>query len=191
MSTAPTFCLEMCNHSLTQGYRHFFYGGKQGVAERLAGELTRRFPGLHVVGTYTPPFRSLNPAEEDELETLVAETKPDVFWVGLGSPKQERFMAQYSGRLDVKLMVGVGAAFDIHTGGVKRGPKVVEAYGAPMASSSDSGAGPTLEALSDLRAQFYLEYRLATSRHTQIQHQRLTECVVKFYFNDSFEFGWC
>ncbi len=125
----PDLLLEMCNQSLTRGYRHFFYGGRQGVAERLAGELTRRFPGLHVVGTYTPPFRSLSPAEEDELEALVAETKPDVFWVGLGSPKQERFMAQYCGRLDVKLMVGVGAAFDIHTGGVKEAPKWLKRMG--------------------------------------------------------------
>ena len=125
----PDFMLEMCRHSVKRGYRHFLFGGKTGVAELLGAELTRRFPGLQVVGTYTPPFRSLNSAEEAELAALVAEAEPDFFWVGLGSPKQERFMARYCGKLDVKLMVGVGAAFDIHTGGVKEAPKWMKSLG--------------------------------------------------------------
>jgi N-acetylglucosaminyldiphosphoundecaprenol N-acetyl-beta-D-mannosaminyltransferase len=109
----------MCRFSVARGYRHFLYGGGQGVAGRLATELTSRCPGLQIVGTYTPPFRPLNSTEEAELVALVAETKPDLFWVGLSTPKQERFMAHYLNKLDVKLMVGVGAAFDIHTGGIK------------------------------------------------------------------------
>lgn len=125
----PDYLLEMCRHSVPRGYRHFLYGGKPGVAEDLAAELTRRFPGLQVVGTFTPPFRTLNSTEEAELVALVAETEPDVFWVGLGSPKQERFMAQYFGKLDAKLMVGVGAAFDIHTGGVKEAPRWLKSLG--------------------------------------------------------------
>jgi len=125
----PDYLLEMCRVSVERGYRHFFFGGKPGVTKRLTLELSKRFPGLQVAGTYTPPFRPLNPCEEQELEALVAEAKPDVFWVGLGSPKQERFMAQYSGRLDVKLMVGVGAAFDIHSGNVKEAPKWLKAAG--------------------------------------------------------------
>jgi N-acetylglucosaminyldiphosphoundecaprenol N-acetyl-beta-D-mannosaminyltransferase len=119
----PDYLLEMCRVSIERGHRHFFFGGKPGVAERLALELSKRFPGLQVAGTYTPPFRPLSSSEEETLEALVAETKPDVFWVGLGSPKQERFMAQYCGKLDAKLMVGVGAAFDIHSGNVKEAPK--------------------------------------------------------------------
>jgi N-acetylglucosaminyldiphosphoundecaprenol N-acetyl-beta-D-mannosaminyltransferase len=118
----PDYMLEMCRYSIQKGYRHFLYGGTPGVAERLAAELMRRFPGLQVVGTYTPPFRSLNSSEAAELSALVTETKPDVFWVGLSTPKQERFMAQYLNQLDVKLMVGVGAAFDIHTGCTKDAP---------------------------------------------------------------------
>jgi N-acetylglucosaminyldiphosphoundecaprenol N-acetyl-beta-D-mannosaminyltransferase len=125
----PDYLLEMCRVSVERGYRHFFFGGKPGVTERLAFELSKRFPGLQVVGTYTPPFRPLNPCEELELEALVAEAKPDVFWVGLGSPKQERFMAQYCGRLEAKLMVGVGAAFDIHSGNVKEAPKWLKTAG--------------------------------------------------------------
>ena len=125
----PDYLLEMCRVSVKRGYRHFFFGGKPGVTERLALELSKKFPGLQVVGTYTPPFRPLNPSEELELEALVAKAKPDVFWVGLGSPKQERFMAQYSERLDAKLMVGVGAAFDIHSGAVKEAPKWLKTAG--------------------------------------------------------------
>jgi N-acetylglucosaminyldiphosphoundecaprenol N-acetyl-beta-D-mannosaminyltransferase len=92
------------------------------VAELLASALTTKFPGLKVVGTYTPPFRALNMEEESYLTAQVAEAKPDVFWVGLSTPKQERFMARYSALLDVKLMAGVGAAFDIHTGRIKDAP---------------------------------------------------------------------
>lgn len=118
----PDYMLELCRFSVQREYRHFVYGGNPGVAARLAVELTRQFPGLHVVGSYTPPFRPLNATEDAELSALVAETKPDVFWVGLSTPKQERFMAQYSNKLDVRLMVGVGAAFDIHTGGIEDAP---------------------------------------------------------------------
>jgi N-acetylglucosaminyldiphosphoundecaprenol N-acetyl-beta-D-mannosaminyltransferase len=119
----PDFLLEMCRVSVERGYRHFFFGGKPGVADRLVSELKEQFPGLTVAGTYTPPFRPLTASEEDELEDLVAQATPDVFWVGLGSPKQERFMAKYCGRLETKLMVGVGAAFDIHSGSVKEAPQ--------------------------------------------------------------------
>jgi len=119
----PDFLLAMCHLSVTRRYRHFFYGGKPGVAERLVDRLAERFPGLQISGTFTPPFASLTRAEEGELTTLVEESKPDLFWVGLGSPKQERFMAQYSDKLACTLMVGVGAAFDFHSGTVKEAPR--------------------------------------------------------------------
>lgn len=125
----PDFLIEMCSVSAERGYRHFFYGGKPGIADRLADELTARFPGLQVAGTYAPPFRPLTAAEESELELLVAKSKPDVLWVGLGSPKQERFMARYWQKLDAKLMVGVGAAFDIHAGVIKEAPKWLKVSG--------------------------------------------------------------
>jgi len=112
----------LCKISVAKGYKHFLYGGNVGVAEDLAAALILRFPGLEIVGTFTPPFRPLNPAEESELQTLIAEKKPDVLWVGLSTPKQERFMSKYQNTLDVKLMAGVGAAFDIHTGRIKDAP---------------------------------------------------------------------
>ncbi len=115
----PDFMVAMCQVSVGRGYRNFFYGGKPGVAELLDETLKCKFPGLQVVGTYTPPFRRLSPEEEASLFEQVAEAKPHIVWVGLSTPKQERFMAQYVERLNVPLLVGVGAAFDFHTGAIR------------------------------------------------------------------------
>ncbi len=112
----PDYMMAMCERSLRRGYRHFLYGGAPGVAEKLKARLQARMPGLHVVGTYTPPFGPLDLEQENELIRVVAQQKPDIFWVGVSTPKQERFMSEYLARLDVKLMVGVGAAFDLHAG---------------------------------------------------------------------------
>jgi N-acetylglucosaminyldiphosphoundecaprenol N-acetyl-beta-D-mannosaminyltransferase len=112
----PDYMLEMCKRSTKRGYRHFLYGGNPGVAEKLQRRLEEMVPGINIVGTYTPPFRQLTPAEEACLGSIVSQRKPDIFWVGLSTPKQERFMAQFLDRLDTSLMVGVGAAFDIHAG---------------------------------------------------------------------------
>lgn len=120
--TGPDFMLAVAEMSVARGYTHFLYGGAPGVAEALKQELTGRFPGLNVVGTYTPPFRPLRAEEEAELRTLVARVSPDVFWVGLSTPKQERFMAKYLHELDATLMAGVGAAFDLHTHRIKDAP---------------------------------------------------------------------
>src|SRR4030042_6271378 len=109
----------LCKLSVTKGYSHFLYGGDTGVAEELRRRLNEKFPGIKIVGTFTPPFRPLNQAEEEKLVAQVAQVKPDIFWVGLGCPKQERFMGAYFPKLDTKVMLGVGAAFDIHTGRVK------------------------------------------------------------------------
>jgi len=120
--TGPTMMLRICDLSRTKGYKHFFYGGNDGVADQLKAALTERYPGLNVVGTYTPPFRALTSEEEADLIRNVAETKPDFFWVGLSTPKQERFMDEYGPKLDAKLMLGVGAAFDMHTGRIQDAP---------------------------------------------------------------------
>jgi len=125
----PDFMIEFCGHSVSRNYRHFLYGGNEGVAGQLAENLHRRLLGLQIVGTYTPPFRELNADEERELAAKVRESKPDVIWVGISTPKQERFMARYLGKLDTKLMVGVGAAFDFHTGRMKDAPDWVKAAG--------------------------------------------------------------
>ena len=114
--SGPSFMLAMCRLSAERGYRNFLYGGEPGVAETLRESLQERFPGLQVVGTYTPPFRKLNAEEESEFLAQISEAQPHIIWVGLGAPKQERFVAHYVDRLQVPLMIGVGAAFDYHTG---------------------------------------------------------------------------
>jgi N-acetylglucosaminyldiphosphoundecaprenol N-acetyl-beta-D-mannosaminyltransferase len=125
----PDFMRDFCRHSVVRGYRHFLYGGGEGVAEALKSSLVRMIPGLQIAGTYTPPFRPLNSSELDDLRTVVERTRPDVMWIGLSTPKQERFMAEYLDELNVKVMVGVGAAFDVHTGRIKDAPAWVKKIG--------------------------------------------------------------
>ena len=125
----PDLMLEVCAWSETSGCRHFFYGGAPGIAEQLRDRLVKKFPRLQVAGCYTPPFRPLNPAEEAQLQETVRAARPDVFWVGLSTPKQERFMAAFLPKLEVTLMVGVGAAFDFHAGRVSQAPRWMQQSG--------------------------------------------------------------
>jgi N-acetylglucosaminyldiphosphoundecaprenol N-acetyl-beta-D-mannosaminyltransferase len=120
----PDLMLNLCENSVGQGFSHFLYGGVAGVAEQLKHNLQERFPGIRIVGAYTPPFRPLIDAERRELQQLVRETRPDFFWVGLSTPKQEQFMAEYISLLpEAKIFLGVGAAFDFFTGRVKQAPR--------------------------------------------------------------------
>ncbi len=112
----PDLLLAFCERSVPAGYRHFFYGGGPGVAERLIERLRARFPGLRVVGSYTPPFRPLAPEESETVVRLINAADPDVVWVGLSTPKQERWMSDHRDRLAAPVFVGVGAAFDFHAG---------------------------------------------------------------------------
>lgn len=125
----PDLMLRVCELSARRGFTHFFYGGGPGVAEDLKRRLEMRFPGLKIVGTYTPPFRPLNSQEEAELIQQVTTLKPDAIWVGLSTPKQEKFMAQYAQRLDATLLFGVGAAFDFHAGRVRQAPRWMQRTG--------------------------------------------------------------
>lgn len=102
-------------------YRHFFYGGAPGVAEKLAGFLHEKY-GIQIAGTYTPPFRPLTSEEETALASQVEQSAPQVFWVGLSTPKQEKWMYEHRLALKVPVMLGVGAAFDMNSGGVDRAP---------------------------------------------------------------------
>lgn len=115
----PEFMLEMCRLSELRGYRNFLYGGNEGTAAQLCRSLQRRYPMLQIVGTYTPPFRDLTAEEEGHIIATVQEARPHILWVGIGAPKQDRFMARFVDRLNVPLMAGVGAAFDFHTGRIR------------------------------------------------------------------------
>ena len=125
----PDLMLRICELSRQRQLTHFLYGGAPGVALDLKRSLEERFPGLRVVGTFTPPFRPLSPAEESDLLRSVAETKPDIFWVGLSTPKQEKFMAEYWQKLEARLFFGVGAAFDFHTGRIPQAPRWMQRCG--------------------------------------------------------------
>ncbi len=125
----PDLMIEICSATENTSYGHYFFGGAPGVAETLGKELKKRFSGIEIAGFYTPPFRPLNTAEEEELINRVREARPAIVWVGLSTPKQERFMAAYLDKLDTTLMLGVGAAFDFHTGRVRQAPKWIQRSG--------------------------------------------------------------
>ena len=125
----PDLMLELCRDSVARGLTHFFYGGGPSVAAELAARLSSRFPGMRVVGTYTPPFRPLTSVEETDLLRRIRAVRPHYFWVGLSTPKQERFMADYHTRVDAGVMLGVGAAFDMHSGRTKQAPRWMQRHG--------------------------------------------------------------
>jgi N-acetylglucosaminyldiphosphoundecaprenol N-acetyl-beta-D-mannosaminyltransferase len=114
--------MEMFCHKTGSQYRHFFYGGAAGVAESLATNLRERFQ-IVVAGTYTPPFRDLSAEEDKALVDRVHEATPDVLWVGLSTPKQERWMYEHRMRLRVPVLLGVGAAFDLNSGRLRQAPE--------------------------------------------------------------------
>jgi N-acetylglucosaminyldiphosphoundecaprenol N-acetyl-beta-D-mannosaminyltransferase len=118
----PDLLLAACARSLETGWRHYFFGGAEGVPEQLADNLRRRFPGLLVAGTYSPPFRALTPEEDDAVVERIGAARPDLVWVGLSTPKQERWMAAHVGRVAAPVLIGVGAAFDFHAGRKRQAP---------------------------------------------------------------------
>jgi N-acetylglucosaminyldiphosphoundecaprenol N-acetyl-beta-D-mannosaminyltransferase len=106
-----------------RGHRVWLYGGRdQGSLAQLALNLRRRLPGINIVGGYSPPFRAMTDEEEDALVDQINDARPDVLWVGIGAPKQERWMARMRDRLEVPVMCAVGAAFDFHAGRVSQAP---------------------------------------------------------------------
>jgi N-acetylglucosaminyldiphosphoundecaprenol N-acetyl-beta-D-mannosaminyltransferase len=115
----PDLMLEVFRRKEFAETTHFLYGGHEGIATELREKLHQQFPWVKIVGTYAPPFRELSNSEETELFAHIAALKPDIMWVGIGCPKQEIFMARYLPGLKTKLMFGVGAAFDFHTGRIR------------------------------------------------------------------------
>jgi len=125
----PDLMLETCRSGLERGYRHFLYGGEPGVASLLAEKLRARFPGLSIVGTHTPPFREMTEGEDRSVVEQINDAGPDIVWVGLSTPKQERWMAAHLGRIQSPVMVGVGAAFDFLSGRKPQAPKWMQRSG--------------------------------------------------------------
>ena len=125
----PILQLECSRHGVARGWRHFFYGGKEGVADEMAEKLRAQFPGLNVCGTYSPPFGEVTPEQDEATVKRINDTRPDIVWVGLGLLKQERWIAQHLNRIHAPWMVGVGAAFDYHSGAIPWAPPVLRALG--------------------------------------------------------------
>ena len=125
----PELMLSFCEQTAGKGYRHFFYGATSSVCELLAQKLRSRFPGIQVVGTHSPPFRPLTPEEDEKVISQINETKADILWVGLSTPKQELWMYAHRRRLNVPVLVGVGAAFDINAGVKRQAPRWMREHG--------------------------------------------------------------
>ncbi len=125
----PDLLLAMGDAAAREGWSFFLYGGRSGIPERLAARLVARFPGLRIAGTWSPPFRPLTVEEDHALVDRINAAAPDVVWVGLSTPKQERWMAAHVGRLAAPALIGVGAAFDIHAGTLRQAPPWMQRAG--------------------------------------------------------------
>jgi N-acetylglucosaminyldiphosphoundecaprenol N-acetyl-beta-D-mannosaminyltransferase len=125
----PDLTLAVLERAAARGWSSYFYGGGDGVAQDLATKMAERFPGLVVAGTWTPPFRPLTPDEDAQVVAEINASGADLVWVGLSTPKQERWMAEHRARLDAPVLLGVGAAFDFHTGRVRQAPRWMQSRG--------------------------------------------------------------
>ncbi len=113
---------EVCAYGVPRKYSHYFYGASPRVLELLVDRLRRRHPGLIVAGYRSPPFRPLSAAEDAADIAAINDARPDFVWVGLGMPKQEKWMVEHLGKIDAAALIGVGAAFDFHAGTKPRAP---------------------------------------------------------------------
>ncbi len=119
----PDLMESVCAEARTRGWKSFLYGGREGVAGALRSQLEQRFPGIEIVGTYSPPFRPLTPAEKEAVAASIANSGAQLVWVGLSTPKQDLWMAEMVERVAKPIvMIGVGAAFDVHAGLKNRPP---------------------------------------------------------------------
>jgi N-acetylglucosaminyldiphosphoundecaprenol N-acetyl-beta-D-mannosaminyltransferase len=118
----PDLLLAMCERGLQTGHRHYFYGGSPRVVEALVSRLQQRFPGMIVAGYRSPPFRPLTQEEDAADVQAINETNPDYVWVGLGAPKQDKWIVRHVGKIQAAALLGVGAAFDFHAGAKPQAP---------------------------------------------------------------------
>ncbi|MCM1466655.1 MAG: WecB/TagA/CpsF family glycosyltransferase [Alistipes sp.] len=119
--TGPDLMGEFFKRAQEYPLRHYFYGGTKETLEILGEKLRETYPALRIAGMYSPPFRTLTQEELDGVYTKINATLPDIVWIGLGAPKQEKFMYDNRGKLSA-VMIGVGAGFDYHAGRIKRAP---------------------------------------------------------------------
>ncbi|HWR52619.1 MAG TPA: WecB/TagA/CpsF family glycosyltransferase [Bryobacteraceae bacterium] len=125
----PDLMLYLCDEGRRYGLTHYFFGGTAGTAERLAQRLARRYPGLSIAGCFTPPFRKVSAHAHARMIEQINLRRPDILWVGLGAPKQEKWMAEHANVVEATAMIGVGAAFDFHSGNIRRCPALLRNAG--------------------------------------------------------------
>ncbi len=125
----PDLVLALAEHGAERGWSVFYYGGAPGVAADFAQVLESRYPGLRAAGYYTPPFRPLNGDERREVIAQINDSGADIVLVGLSTPKQERWMAEMRPDLEAAALLGVGAAFDFHTGRARQAPPLLQRFG--------------------------------------------------------------
>jgi len=125
----PDFMPALLERGIPYGRTHFFYGGAPGVPETLAARLSRKYPGLRIAGTLSPPFRVLSPEEQDSIVERINAAEPDYVWVGLGTPKQDLWLATNRPRLNASALLAVGAAFDLFAGRRRRAPSWMQRTG--------------------------------------------------------------
>ncbi len=125
----PDLMLALCQLSVERTYTHYFYGGADGIPKLLARRLSQRFPGLKVAGVYSPPFRPLTVAEDAKIIEQINQSEADIVWVGLGTPKQDLWMAAHRHQLTAPILIGIGAAFDFHTGRIPQAPHWMQRTG--------------------------------------------------------------
>jgi N-acetylglucosaminyldiphosphoundecaprenol N-acetyl-beta-D-mannosaminyltransferase len=119
----PDLVLAICQASRDTSWRHFYYGGSDGVAESFSARMAERFPGLKVAGSLSPPFARVDDLCTDEVAARINSSDADIVWVGLSTPKQEQWMARMRDRLEAPVLIGVGAAFDFHTNRLRQAPE--------------------------------------------------------------------
>jgi N-acetylglucosaminyldiphosphoundecaprenol N-acetyl-beta-D-mannosaminyltransferase len=125
----PDLMLAICGQAARVGHRVFLYGGRSETLAILVGRLKSRFPTLEIAGAYAPPFRPLTAEEDRACVASILESQADVLFVGVGAPKQERWMAEHCTSLPGVVMFGVGAAFDFHAGRVRQAPPWMQRSG--------------------------------------------------------------
>jgi N-acetylglucosaminyldiphosphoundecaprenol N-acetyl-beta-D-mannosaminyltransferase len=126
----PELMDRACARAARTGRRMYLYGGRnQGALVQLSHNLRLRHPGLRIVGGHVPPFRPLTEAEEESVIADINRSRAEVVWVGIGVPKQEKWMARVQGRVQASVLIGVGAAFDFHSGLIPQAPARMQRLG--------------------------------------------------------------
>jgi N-acetylglucosaminyldiphosphoundecaprenol N-acetyl-beta-D-mannosaminyltransferase len=125
----PDLLPAVIEETVELGYSHFFYGASQKTLDSLQANLQLHYPGLVIAGTYSPPYRALTSEEETEIGERINNSGAAIVWVGLSTPKQEKWMATFRDRLDARVLLGVGAAFDFHAGCTRQAPCFIRSSG--------------------------------------------------------------